>query len=316
MIIIQKAPKGETKGYTNVPNEISMEKTLSLQAKAMLMELLSFPPDWRISETSFTACNDNGLTFVKSTLRELERKGYLERKRKQGKKGQFGEMDYIVTLWKSAENEKRSTMIGETNTRERDEVRRANTTENEPVFDSKKDSFFSSANVRENDDGYHDVSEETDGEPAPLYNNYDTVLNNTVLSNTLNRNKDRGLSSFDDVFSDGDVDPAVEQERKRLFAELCDNFDFSWLSKRYGSTLTDELKKVIERIIRYQGDTLIVNGERVPTEELLSDMRVMMCEDDLENVLSEVHNASNDGCNVTRELFDALIMSSEDWNPF
>lgn len=76
-------------GFTTIPNQIFMDKRLSLKGIGMLCRLLSLPPDWIFSEMGLTKISKEGRDGVRSALKELEDTGYLFRERVRDENGKM-----------------------------------------------------------------------------------------------------------------------------------------------------------------------------------------------------------------------------------
>ena len=63
--------------FTIIDNYIFRESQLSLKAMGMLCYLISLPDYWEFSERGLKAAiKSDGLTSIKSALKELEEKGF------------------------------------------------------------------------------------------------------------------------------------------------------------------------------------------------------------------------------------------------
>ena len=67
-------------GYTPVNNEIFHDKNISYKAKGLFCQMLSFPENWDFKENSIKALATDGISSVRTGLKELMEKGYLVRK--------------------------------------------------------------------------------------------------------------------------------------------------------------------------------------------------------------------------------------------
>ena len=76
-------------GYTSMPNYHLRDKNLSNQAIGLLSKILSLPKDWDYSLNGLTAICKDGISSIRSQLKELETNGYLTRTRYQDEKGLF-----------------------------------------------------------------------------------------------------------------------------------------------------------------------------------------------------------------------------------
>ena len=67
-------------GYTHVNNEIFHDKNISYKAKGLFCQMLSLPENWDFKENSIKALATDGISSVRTVLKELMEKGYLVRK--------------------------------------------------------------------------------------------------------------------------------------------------------------------------------------------------------------------------------------------
>lgn len=67
-------------GYTHVNNEIFHDKNISYKAKGLFCQMLSLPENWDFKENSIKALSTDGISSVRTGLKELMEKGYLVRK--------------------------------------------------------------------------------------------------------------------------------------------------------------------------------------------------------------------------------------------
>lgn len=93
MAIIRNTNKDK---YTVIHNEIFKDKTLSLKARGMLTTLLSLPDNWEFNENGLEQIFNDGITAIRTSLKELEKKGYLQRKQVRDEKGHFKSNNWIV----------------------------------------------------------------------------------------------------------------------------------------------------------------------------------------------------------------------------
>lgn len=92
-----KQGKIKKNNFTIVPNSIAQSRRLSLKARGLMMLCLSLPNDWKYSiEGLVKIIETDGKSSVKTALKELEREGYLERKKLHNKDGKFIGIEYIL----------------------------------------------------------------------------------------------------------------------------------------------------------------------------------------------------------------------------
>ena len=92
----------KNKDYTTMSNYHFKDKELSLRAKGLLSQMLSLPDDWDYSIEGLAALNKEGVKAIRSTLQELEDRGYLIRTRVNDEKGHFA---YVYDIFEKPQKE-------------------------------------------------------------------------------------------------------------------------------------------------------------------------------------------------------------------
>lgn len=87
----------QLKHYSIMPNSHLRDKNLSLKAKGLLSIFFSLPDDWDYSMNGLIKITGTKITTLRSTIAELELKGYIKRMQKRNEKGQF-EYIYVVPI--------------------------------------------------------------------------------------------------------------------------------------------------------------------------------------------------------------------------
>lgn len=84
-------------GYTALPNVIVNDKTISAKAKGVLLYLASKPDSWKFFMEDIAKHFTDGLTAIKTAVKELEKAGYLTRiKVKDEETGHFKGYDWVL----------------------------------------------------------------------------------------------------------------------------------------------------------------------------------------------------------------------------
>lgn len=86
----------KTKNFTIMSNTHFKEKEMSLKSKGLLSLMLSLPDDWNFNISGLCKLSKDGKDSVMSALAELEKFGYLERKRTTDSKGRFSGVEYNI----------------------------------------------------------------------------------------------------------------------------------------------------------------------------------------------------------------------------
>ena len=77
----------KNKNYSIICNEIYKNKKISLKAKGLLSLILSLPENWELTIKGLDAICKEGISSIRSTMKELRLNGYMSRVCKRDKKG-------------------------------------------------------------------------------------------------------------------------------------------------------------------------------------------------------------------------------------
>lgn len=86
----------KTKSYTVMSNYHLRDQELSLKAKGLLSLILSLPEDWDYTEKGLARICKEGVDALASAIKELERHGYVSRRRIRLANGTMGGMEYVI----------------------------------------------------------------------------------------------------------------------------------------------------------------------------------------------------------------------------
>lgn len=91
-----REPKNEKHPFVQADKSFINDSLLSFKAKGVFLYLLSKPDDWVVSIADIMNHATDGKASVKSAIKELSLRGYLQRTRLKNNSGKFIGYDYIV----------------------------------------------------------------------------------------------------------------------------------------------------------------------------------------------------------------------------
>ena len=86
----------KTRDYTVMANFHLRDITLSLKAKGLLSLMLSLPEDWDYTTKGLARICKDGVDSICATVKELEKAGYVRRRRVRNELGQLAEVEYTI----------------------------------------------------------------------------------------------------------------------------------------------------------------------------------------------------------------------------
>ena len=86
----------KSKNYTVMANYHLRDISLSLKAKGLLSLMLSLPEDWDYTTKGLACICKDGVDSICSTVKELEKAGYVQRRRLRNELGHLTEIEYTI----------------------------------------------------------------------------------------------------------------------------------------------------------------------------------------------------------------------------
>jgi len=86
----------KTKDYTVMSNYHLRDRKLTLKAKGLISLMLSLPESWDYSLAGLSLICGDGISSVRSGIAELEKHGYLIRRRIRESNGRLSDIEYTV----------------------------------------------------------------------------------------------------------------------------------------------------------------------------------------------------------------------------
>ena len=86
----------KNKNYTVMSNHHLRNKELSLKSKGLLSLMLSLPEEWDYTLKGLSIICKEGIDAIRVSIIELEKQGYIERRRNRNTKGQLTNTEYVI----------------------------------------------------------------------------------------------------------------------------------------------------------------------------------------------------------------------------
>lgn len=94
MATVFRIPKQNN--YTVMSNYHLKDSALSLKAKGLLSQMLSLPDNWDYTLKGLAKINKESIDAIRTAIWELEKCGYISRKKVQDTNGKFSGVEYII----------------------------------------------------------------------------------------------------------------------------------------------------------------------------------------------------------------------------
>ena len=211
----------KTRDFTTMSNHHLKNRKLSLKAKGMLSQILSFPDNWEFSLRGLATLSTDGLESTRSAISELEKAGYIIRKQSRRENGSFSKIEYtIFEVPQSAIPSSDSPHTGNPNTANPAAVKPKS--ENLPQFNTNKKSIIQG------------------------------LKTNSISNPSINH------SAFG--ISDG-MDGMDEMEEREIYREMImENIEYDILVTRDNSDRLDEIVEIMLDAVCSKNPTVRING--------------------------------------------------------
>lgn len=252
----------KNKNFTTISNFHLRDINLSLKAKGLLTQMLSLPDGWDYTLAGLAKINKEGVDSITSAIKELEKYGYVTRKRVRDEKGRVRGTDYTV-YEQPVKTEP---------------LKQDNPEREKPILEKP---------IQEKPEQDNPIQEKPVQEKPGQLNTY---ILNTDLSNTNLINQPIN-QSINNINGNGLVD--VEKYNKYLKL-VKRNIEFDILSQTQDDDYRESLSGVVSLIADFCTFTTTpvkINGNLIPAE-LVKSKLLKLDSSDIEYVLHILNNTT------------------------
>ena len=228
----------KTKDFTVMSNHHLRNVSLSLKAKGLLSLMLSLPDNWDYTTKGLAHICKDGVDSISSTIKELEKHGYLTRHRLRDAHGRLGDIEYVIHE-KPVPSDEQDVILPP----KRENPRQVNPRQVKPVLGKPEQEKPAQLNIQES------ITEKSI----------------TDRSNT-----------HQSIYPDSGRAPASSTEMDRIdridaYREIIkENIEFEALVQRYGYERVDELVELMLQTVLSQRPYIRIAGDDYPREVVKS----------------------------------------------
>ena len=273
----------KVKDYTTISNYHLRDKRLSLKAKGLLTMILALPEDWNFTIRGLSAICKEGVESIGTALKELEKGGYLVRKRVRVADGRMNDTEYnfYEEPIRQTEEQPEESDDGQSGTEEPE----METSEAEQPHTEKPDTDnpFTGKPCTEN--------------PAQLNTNQ-------VITNERNNS----LRNYQSINLDG-MDRMDEREQYRELIRDNLEIDIRSQDKHYDLDRVNEIVEIILDAVCSTSPTIRINGEDMP-QPVVKSRFLKLDSGHIDYVLQAMNDCPSDIRNIRAYLLTALYNAS------
>lgn len=297
-----------TGNFTVMSNMHLKDRRLSFKAKGLLSVIFSLPPDWKYTLTGFAKIAADGVESVKSTVKELEKHGYVSRRQTRDERGRMSVNEYLVyenpqeNPDYAPDEDFADAFVGGAAATKKD----VETVEKSVENPEKSENFSLSPSAEK-----------------PLSENPSTVNRGAVSINKLNKkifNTEKSNHSNHARMREDRIDLIGNSQTKVCYSSLdewedmhdliCENIDFDTLYARDPVVGADveEMVSIMTDVICSCSPTVRVNGCEM-SREIVKSRYLKLNSDDIDYVLRTLKLNASDIANIRAYLITTLFNS-------
>ena len=264
MPVIKRISSGN--GFTHIENDCLRDINLDIQERGLLVTMLSLPDGWDFSGIGLASILPCGKSKVYSTLKKLEKAGYLRRTRITNDKGVVLDWKYEISGIPIFREERQEEFFNDKKVNTKPTYQKSESGSKEPLTENQK--------VDKNPlTDFPDVDErEVDNWKVAK----NKLNNNQLNNNSINQSyQDNNNININNTYRCDEMDSIDKIDRKEIKAELKKQLNYENLISR-----NEADKKQINSIINILADVMSSRSQSIriagwnkPLEEVIQRFR-------------------------------------------
>ena len=235
----------KNKNYTVMANYHLRDISLSLKAKGLLSLMLSLPEGWDYTTKGLACICKDGVDSICSTVRELEKAGYVQRRRLRNELGHLTEIEYTILEKPVRTASSEESALPDSSAKAGTPPKREKPVLDDPVLDNPEQAFPEQASP---------AQDEPEQEKPAQLNIQESITEKSITD----------LSSKDSFFPSGALlenrqapltDGRTERERIR------EQIEYEIMRDRYSREQIDELVEIMLEVSMNRSPTIRIGRD-------------------------------------------------------
>lgn len=231
----------KNKNYTVMANYHLRDISLSLKAKGLLSLMLSLPEGWDYTTKGLACICKDGVDSICSTVKELEKAGYVQRRRLRNELGHLTEIEYTILEKPVRTASSEESALPDSSAKTERTPKRENPVLDDPVLDLPEQAIPEQEEPEQENPGQLNIQESITDELNP------------------------DLSITDSFFPSGKAVPVNRQapltdgrtERERIREQI----EYEIMLERYSREQLDELVEIMLEVAMNRSPTIRIGRD-------------------------------------------------------
>ncbi|MDY6180044.1 MAG: DUF6017 domain-containing protein [Candidatus Faecousia sp.] len=246
----------KNKNYTVMANYHLRDISLSLKAKGLLSLMLSLPEGWDYTTKGLACICKDGVDSICSTVKELEKAGYVQRRRLRNELGHLTEIEYTILEKPVRTASSEESALPDSSAKAGTQPKREKPVLDYPVLDNPEQDSPEQAIPEQAIPEQEEPEQEEPEQENPAQLNIQESI--TEKSNT-------DLSNTDSFFPSAEAVPSTRQapltdgrtERERIREQI----EYEIMLERYSREQLDELVEIMLEISMNRSPTIRIGRD-------------------------------------------------------
>ena len=280
----------KNKNYTVMANYHLRDISLSLKAKGLLSLMLSLPEDWDYTTKGLACICKDGVDSICSTVKELEKAGYVQRRRLRNELGHLTEIEYTILEKPVRTASSEESALPDSSAKAGTPPKREKPVLDYPVLDNPELAF--------------PEQEEPEQENPAQLNIQESITEKSITD----------LSSKDSFFPSTEAVPVNRQapltDGRTEREQIREQIEYEIMRERYGREQIDELVEIMLEVSMNRSPTIRIGRDaEYPTsyvQDRLSRITAMHIERVCDGIRDNHTQVRNTKAYLLAALFNAV----------
>lgn len=281
----------KNKNYTVMANYHLRDISLSLKAKGLLSLMLSLPEGWDYTTKGLACICKDGVDSICSTVKELEKAGYVQRRRLRNELGHLTEIEYTILEKPVRPSSSEESALPDSSAKAGTPPKREKPVLDVPFLDEPEPAFPEQAIPEQ---------EEPEQENPAQLNIHESITEKSITD----------LSSKDSFFPSGALlenrqapltDGRTEREKIR------EQIEYEIMRDRYGREQIDELVEIMLEVSMNRSPTIRIGREAEYATAYVQDRFTRITSMHIERVCDGIRDNHTQVRNTKAYLLAALF---------
>lgn len=308
MPVIKRISSGN--GFTHIENDCLRDINLDIQERGLLVTMLSLPDGWDFSGIGLASILPCGKSKVYSTLKKLEKAGYLRRTRITNDKGVVLDWKYEISGIPIFREERQEEFFNDKKVNTKPTYQKSESGSKEPLTENQEvDKKPLTENQKVDKNPLTDFPDVDEREVDNWKVAKNKLNNNQLNNNSTNQSyQDNNNININNTYRCDEMDSIDKIDRKEIKAELKKQLSYENLISRNEADekQINSIINILADVMSSRSQSIRIGGENKPLEEVIQRFK-QLTDKHIAYVLECLNKNANKPRNIRAYLLTSLF---------